>query len=423
MKKTMRTAALLTSVVLFPSMVMAGTATEEKLLQQLKTLAGKMEALTDKVMTQQKHIENLELKLSHHSKIITKVENSGDREPPITVSRVIDRVTIKGDLRIRYEHRKRDIIGNDDDTRNRWRSRVRLGGVWENENENWQIGLGIASGGSDATSTNYTWSKNEIFETSDLRLDYAYAKHTKNSFSVTAGQHKNPFETSWLYWDSDLRPTGLTLQYGNKTGLFATGGGYGVRYYKTGSGNTAMLYAGQIGWKTKINNVKFLAASGFQYWDSVFSNQEAPNDDYDFQVADLYTKLTFPAGLAKLSFYGQIWNNFGADGDKGQGIVGGTLDPDNENMGWILGMTAKINAVKLKASYTEIEADSLMGDITDQDFGSGLSNTDIKGFKLGASYSFSKNWSLGVTGQFYEALERDDENEVDLYMVDMKYKF
>ncbi len=86
-------------------------------------------------------------------------------------------------------------------------------------------------------------------------------------------------------------------------------------------------------------------------------------------------------------------------------------------------MEAKIDAVKLKASYTEIEADSIMGDITDQDFGTGVSNTDLKGYKFEARYSFTSNCSFGFSAQFYEALERNNADEADLYMFDMKYKF
>jgi hypothetical protein len=31
-----------------------------------------------------------------------------------------------------------------------------------------------------------------------------------DQLSFIVGQQKNPFETSWLLWDGDVRPTGFT---------------------------------------------------------------------------------------------------------------------------------------------------------------------------------------------------------------------
>ncbi|MDA3971000.1 MAG: putative porin [Desulfobulbaceae bacterium] len=420
MKKTLKITALLATSLLFPAMASAGAATEEEILN-------KLEYLTNKVMAQQEHIDSLEAQQGQKS---TETGN-------ITLANsAIDQLKIKGDLRLRYEHRDRSRNGKTDDNKNRLRSRVRIGGVWQNKVENFEVGVGLASGGSDATSTNATWSDSKVFETSDIRLDYAYAKHTMGNFAITAGQQKNPYETSWLFWDGDVRPIGLTLQYGDKTGPFVTGGVYAVRYYGgDGDSNnetegTGMLGAGQVGWNAKIGDMKLLAAAGLQNWESSIADEyygDTVGDDYKFMVGDIYAKLTIPAGKEKIDLYTQIWQNFGADGNVGQGTLGGTLDPEAETLGYVLGAQAKIGAVKVSAAYAHVEADSMFGKIKDADFGTGLDSTNVEGFKLGASYGFTKNWSMGVTGQFYATLEDDgtnnDGDEVKLYQVDMKYKF
>lgn len=423
MKKTLRTTALLTATLLLPVVATAGTATEEDILQ-------KLEYLTNKVMAQQEHIDALEDKLGQPPKSTAKANGSAIQ----LANSGIDKLKIKADMRLRYEHRDRERNTRDDDQKNRFRTRLRIGGVWQNKAENWEVGVGLASGGSDATSTNSTWSDNEVFETSDIRLDYAYAKHSFNNFTITAGQQKNPYKTSWLFWDGDVRPIGLSLHYGDKTGPFVTGGAYAVRYYggdhNKSSENTGMMGAGQFGWNAKIGEMELMTAAGVQYWESsVAEDFYTVTDDYNVTVGDLYTKLSIPAGKAKIDVYGHIWENFGTDGNVGQGVLGGDLDPEDETMGYVLGAQAKIGSVKLKAAYAHVEADSIFAEIKDADFGSGLDSTNVKGFKLGASYGFTKNMSMDVTAQFFETLEeyndgsRDIDDEVALYQVDMKYKF
>ncbi len=409
MKKTLKTTALLATALLLPTMASAGTATDKEILE-------KLEYLTNKVMAQQEHIDALE----------GKVDDSGTSGSTIKLAnKAIDQLKIKADMRLRYEYRDRERDGQPDDSKSRFRTRLRLGGVWQNKAENWEVGVGLATGGSDATSTNATWSGNKVFETTDIRVDYAYAKHKFGDFSVTGGQHKNPYKTSWLLWDSDVRPTGVTLHYGAKTGPFVTAGGYAVLYDAVNDGNTANMYAGQAGWNGKVGNVKLTVAGGMQVWNSLVSKAYGPagNKDYDYNVGDLYTKASIPVGNVKLTAVAQVWNNFGADGNVGEGVLGGTLDPEDENLGWFLGVEAKTGNLKLRANYMQVGADSLFGDVTDSDFGSGISSTDIEGFELEAIYGFSKNLAVAFAWNSYEVMERNLNDNAELYQLDMKYKF
>ena len=126
----------------------------------------------------------------------------------ITLRDCIENLTLEGDLLIRYERRELDVPDGDDKNLDRIRTRFRLGFVWKSLDESWEVGAGLAPGGPEATRTQDTWSEEEFFGTGDIRLDYAYASHSLGDLTFVVGQQKNPFETSWLLWDSDVRPAG-----------------------------------------------------------------------------------------------------------------------------------------------------------------------------------------------------------------------
>lgn len=425
MKKSLVSLAslgVLCIMICIPVYANAGNYNQQQILKEL-------ESLKQKIKSQQNIIDHLTVMMgdSLDTTIEKKVEEkiATDSSSKIQLGNgFIDQLKLKGDLRVRYERRDRTEPSgstSEDKARDRYRTRFRLGGVWNNVAENWEIGAGLATGGSGGTSTNDTWGEDSPFETGDIRLDYAYAKHKISDYSFTLGQQKNPFVKSWLIWDGDLRPTGLTAHYKNDFGVFATLGGYGVFLYD--DDNTAMMYAGQVGYKNKIGDANLTVAAGYQMYDNIFSSAFAPNTDYDFQIADIYAKADFKAGPVKLSPYAQVWSNVGSDGNAGEGQLGGDLKPEDEDLGWVAGLDAKIENIKLGYAYAIVEADCIYGGLKDADFGTGISDTDIKGHKISASYSFSKNMSTALTAMLYEANERDNQRDVNLYQLDVKYKF
>ena len=127
--------------------------------------------------------------------------------------------------------------------------------------------------------------------------------------------------------------------------------------------------------------------------------------------------------MVELASYAQIWQNFGVDGPVGSGQQGGALDPNDEDLGWIVGLEAKLMAFTLGYSYAVIEADSIYRGLIDADFGTGLNGTDVEGHRLSGFYNLTKNWSAGVIAQFFKAEERKQKADADLYQVDVQYKF
>jgi hypothetical protein len=429
MRKVLSAVAALGVCLTLPAAALAGAGmSDEQILKEL-------EYLRNKVASQQEHIDALgamvDKKVS--AKVEEEVKKSGGGKVALA-NKFIDQLTLKGDLRARYEIRDKDYKEGQgsDISRDRWRTRFRVGGVWDNKAENWQVGAGLASGSNDPTSTNDTWSEDKPFETGDIRLDYAYAKHKWDDFAFTIGQHVNPYKSSWVLWDGDVRLAGLTAQYGAKQGIFATLGGYSAKLVN--DDNTATLVAGQAGYNGKAGAASYTLAAGYHTYskslinEGDFSLNAVDEDKYELNIGDLYGKVSFPAGPVKLSLYGQIWQNFGADGNIGQSQAGSsfTQKPEDADMGWVFGADAKYGAFKLGYAYSVVEADSLFGYLSDSDFGDGLSKTNKKGHRVQAGYAITKNWSADVT---WLSFERDEdyaaakEDQVDIYQFDVSYKF
>ena len=349
--------------------------------------------------------------------------------PAVKLGKYIDELELKGDLRVRYQHQTADRgAGGEEQTRKRWRHRLRLGGVWKNSTDSWEIGVGVASGGSDGRSTNQTWEDGgDGFASGDLRVDYAYAKHDLDPIPVclTLGQQKNPFATSWILWDGDLRPQGLTAKF-EQEGLFATVGGYNIDHLGWDESN-AMLYAGQVGYRWDTEAIEALLALGYYGFNDVTVDEVAgiADDDYSFAMGDLYGYIGSEVGAAKVKIFGQLCKNFGADGNLSQrGDMLAGYDPDDGDLAWALGAEAKIKDLKLSYAYASIGADSMPAWLNDSDFGDGVADTDLKGHKIGVGYSLSKNLSLGATALLFERDEADVNNDKgEVYQFDVKYKF
>lgn len=338
---------------------------------------------------------------------------------PVNASAFLKGLDVNGELRLRYEHADNDKPQSD--PADRMRTKFLMGMKWNNPDENWKIAAGLASGGLDGTSTNDTWSEGEIFETGDIRLDYAYAEHKMNNFKLMAGQHKNPYETTWALWDGDMRPAGFSATTDFEP-IFATAGWYQVRYADK---DIAQMEALQIGAKMDLATAALAFYNYHQVDDYIeFSNDDRTMDsDYTYQIVDFYTDGKLDAGFAAFSPYAQVFYNMGAEGEAGQSVLGGDLDPEEENLGWVIGLDAKIDKMKVGLAYAEIGADSVQQGMKDSDFGGLLDSTDVKGFKIGLGYALTKHCSLGATAYLYEAMERDLDQDAQTYHMDMTYKF
>lgn len=344
----------------------------------------------------------------------------------VTLRDCIENLTLQGDLLIRYELLDLDDPVEGDSTRDRIRTRFRLGFDWKSIDEDWQLSAGLATGGLSATSTLDTWSEEEFFETGDIRLDYAYASHYFGPATFIAGQQKNPYQTSWLLWDSDVRPAGFTLKV-EPGPFFVTFGGYDVIQIEVDQ-DFGILYAAQAGTEIELENAGLTLAVAYYDFDGDFERQFRRDNptldpDYEFNVVDLYAGAEMDIGDIGLTVYGQAFENIGADGGPGQSVLGGTLDPEEENIGWVAGVKAKLMQFVLEYAYAELGADAFVPGLTDATFGNGVGDTDLKGHIISLDFNVTKCFTVGGNVYIYEALERNGEPEAVQYHGELGYKF
>lgn len=362
----------------------------------------------------------------------------------VSLGKGIDGLTLKGDLRLRYEYINTDRESSGDMRyKSRFRHRVRLGGVWKNATEDWEVGLGLEAGSSDGTSANQSWNSSKVWQSGSLYLDYAYAKHSfgDSGFSLTLGQQKNPWKCTFLTFDGDLRPTGATLAYSDDL-MFATIGAYNIRSdANTGLGadqSLANMYSGQVGMMYKTEEMNALFALGLFYYDAETTEFSAtpPVGDYNYNIGTAYGEVGGKFGDVSVKALGEFAMNFGADNDYSQGNDFGKAPaaladykPEDNDMAWMLGLQAKIDRFSAKYAYAHIEGDAIPWFVSDSDFGVGALRSsrsiNVKGHSLGLGYAVTKNFSVGASAMFTKLIEpaSGSDDKGTLYQFDAVYKF
>lgn len=407
--------------------------------EQIRQLKEMVRLQNEAIQILQQRVDTLEKSVAVHSAsavpapIVTQgspppgPEEKKTEPPAITLSSEIRNVRLTGDLRVRYEYDERVNNGVKQE-RDRFRPRFRLGGRWQGK-ENWEIGAGVATGDSSPTSTNDTYSDDDEFDTGDLRLDYAYARHRAGSWDLTIGQQPNPYIGTWVIWDSDVRPVGITL---HRTGgpWFATGGGYAVRHYGRDEEN-ASLAAFQLGVKEKKGDVNCLATLTWYYFNqatvdpndagSVQPSVVISDEDYTFNLGSVYLEAEYQAEKWRGRIFGEITHNFSAEGGMSQ--VGGKVDPGENDTAWILGTKLSLGRFSVNYAYAYIGADSVYGQLNDSTFGGTIRTTDIKGHVSGLSYKLTDNLTGDITIYLTDPIERQDREDGMLLQGDLTWKF
>ncbi len=413
-----------------------------------------IEAMKKQIQLQQEQLNNLQKRLEQQQNatangqqegkaVAEKSSEGASDQPRMLLGKGIDGLAIKGDVRLRYEHINTDPeVGSDLRYKSRFRHRVRLGGIWTNPAENWEIALGLEAGSSDGTSANDSWNKSSVWESGDVYLDYAYVKHTfgDTGLSLTIGQQKNPWTCGMVNFDGDLRPTGATLAW-NDDLFFANIGAYNIRGDNSvaGTGSSqdlANMYGGQLGVNWKDDDLKGVLALGFFAYDDNTSEYQMGSDDANYQIGMAYGELSGKIGDVTLKGFGELAMNFGADDDFSQGAAYGRApvdledySPEGNDLAWMLGLEAKFNRFKAKYAYARIEGDSVPWFVSDSDFGSGAlcasRSVNVKGHIFGLTCDITKNFSIGGSLMLTDLIKPRDGGGSDgrLYQIDMNYKF
>jgi len=336
-----------------------------------------------------------------------------------------ERMRWKGDFRYRYE--SIDEQGKDERNRSRIRARTALEA---DVTPTVKVGVGLATGGDDPVSANVTLGGGGSKK--DINLDLAYFDWSGlENTHVLGGKFSNflvkPQKTA-LLWDGDWRPEGLGIVWDNGR-FFAQG--LGTWLEGDSRNGTEFGWVAQAGMKLKLGDTgKLMFGGGYSEFNiagrtPIFGE---PEDFYgNSYITDPSTgDLVFAHNYHELQFFAEY----------GFEVAGRPLalfadyvvntDVDENDTGYLFG--AKFGSAKAQGTwdlayfYEKLEADAVIGLVTDSDFGGG--GTDAKGHVLQGTYAFHDNWNFRATYFMNDIkLSSGNPRDYDRLMLDLAFKY
>ena len=330
-----------------------------------------------------------------------------------------DRITLKGDIRLRQETIDED--GEEERSRMRFRTRI---GLSAKVSDDVKVVLQLATGGSNPVSTNASFDGG--FSRKDIGVDLAYVDwKIRDGVNFYGGKMKNPLFKAGsvpLVWDSDLNPEGLALIF-TSGGFFGTAAGFSVE--ERSSADDSLLYVVQAGYKFAIgDNASLTAGAGYFAYSNTIGNEPLfngnprgntvdANGDYVYDYKDTEVFAQFDTELAGWPFrvYAHaVQNNEVSEQDKGYAFgakVGSAKSDGDMEFSW---------------TFIDLEADAVIGTFSDSDFGGG--GTDSDGHLIKAKYAVSKEIFLGGS-LFVNKVDRFQgvEHDYNRLQLDVEFKF
>ncbi len=347
--------------------------------------------------------ENAELRAAQEKNQVQAVEIH-DAQESLSWA---ERIQVKGDLRYRYQNGDVDgtlSSGGQGSTRNRQRIRARPT-IIAKLPSNIEVGFGLATGSDDPVSTNQTLGNGG--STKGINLDLAYFEwQALEGLYLAGGKFKNALLRvggNALLWDGDWRPEGVQLRYDTGGMFFANALG---TWLESDSRNAdEFAYGGQAGLRWSGDAVNFTVGAGYYdidaagrecFYDSgdCFGNTVNPDGTYtfDFQEFEVFTEVGFELFGLPAAFFADLVQNTDAKALDTAYAFGLKLGKAKKQGGWEVGYV-----------YQDLEADAVLGLLTDSDFSGG--GTDSEGHKLSLKYATTDRTSVKLT---YFATEHQD---------------
>ncbi len=354
----------------------------------------------------------------------------------------IQKMTFKGDLRLRYQSEEKDTTtGATTTTAKRERSRMRFRlGAEAKVDKGFKVNFGLASGGDDPRSTNQTFQDN--FSTKGINLDFAYGTYAlNNNIDIMGGKIKLK-KTLWLVsdllWDGDINPEGVfvkgNLPIDSNTEVFLNTGYFIIDEVSSGAEPSMFIIQPGFKWevsdavtlKTSVNYYAFNSVEGLPYSNikdggGTNTTSTAPSSfkyDYDSLgfTAELGVDLQEDAEVDEIINYVSLFGDYIKNND-----------PDQNNVGYLAGIkfgdkkVKKLKTWQAKVLYRKLEKDAWVDFLADSDFLGGI--TDAKGYEFILNYALAENVILGLDYYRTETDIATTKKEQDLLQVDLLFKF
>ena len=273
-----------------------------------------------------------------------------------------------------------------------------------------EVGFGMATGGDDPVSTNQTLGGGG--STKDVRLDLAYATWTGLE---GYGYYRRQILQPLLQGEQEPTHLGWRLQalkaprYAGRTTCSSANASYSFIESDSKEDDDG-LWGVQVGSEfAPLDSFKVIASASYIdvpakgrtaiYDDDFFGNSSVEKDgeevyEFDYKMMNASLDVVFNVFNLPLSVYGEYVKNDDAD-DFDTGYLAGIK----------LGKAKKRGSWQLLYQYEDLEADAVLGLLTDSDFAGG--GTDGKGHKFSAKYAIDNHWTVGAT--YF-----DNKTDVDL---------
>jgi hypothetical protein len=322
----------------------------------------------------------------------------------------IDKLTFKGDVRIRYENRQ--IDSHTSNSRMRFRARV---GVYTDVADQIFGGIRVASGSSDeATSANQSFDSWAFQKNAWIDLAYlGYAPAGLKGFELQAGKIKRPWiDVDTLIWDHDVNPEGASLTYTVPVGPVSLFTHLGHFIMVEQTSDDVQMTSGQLAASMDVSEQAALRVGGTAFvWDNIRGAKTpgSPNRNYGngnttttdgtdfyydtgFKIGQLFYDLTLKTKMADIIFYGEYMKNLDAI--------------DAQDTAWLAGVGAKRGKWACSYSFRDVQNNATVAYFMDSDFaGSQISS----GHRINAKYNLTKNFNFGLNYAIANTyLDKDD---------------
>lgn len=387
--------------------------------------AGQLDTLVNKLV--EKGIlseeEGREVLVETRAELKEEIKKEMELAKAESSSKWSDNISLKGDLRVRWQHQQGGIPG---DNKDQGRYRFRLG-VSAVVTEDVSVHAGLATGGANPRSTNQTFQNN--FDTPDIRSDYAYALYTPSMpswdfLTVKGGKIKS---TPWWHpsdflWDGDINPEGGSLEMvwegltsDEDLDIFLNTGIFVLEGFATS--DDPYMYVIQPGfnwdmtqdihWKNAVTYYGFeeqkhtawATAPGIGGTNTLTA-AGAPEFDYDSVAVG--SELVFDEMFEdwpRIAFLGEFIQSF---------------DPGSRDKGWLAGVKIGDKKVKkqgqwqLYYNYRFLEQDAWPDVFPDADVYTGA--TDVKGHEVIVQYGLRDNVIFGLDYYYSEPISNGSRN-------------
>lgn len=345
------------------------------------------------------------------------------------------RIKVRGDLRYRHETiwSERDVSGDAASAPNRDRDRIRARlGFDATITPDVSGTLQLATGGDDPRGTNQTLGGTATRKSIGLDLAYADWRFMPGG-NLVLGKQPYPVwrPTRSLFLDPDVNPEGGAVRFARGP-FFGTAYGFWVsEQYSAdpqGDNTDAHIFGAQAGVKIPafggetVVAVKYSDCGACQDHSPLYANNANGNTTYrvgavnvlkyDYDIVDIESQVNVTLFDLPVAFTAGFARNLAA------GVEYDTA----YQVGAYVGRAQDPHTWELGAMYQSVDKDAQFGQITDSDFGGGL--TDSQGWVLRGGYAPTKNILLNATW-FINTYNKDvgTELQFDRLHLDVNYRF